>query len=156
MIAPRDLIGTARKLMSGVPSDCDCRRAASTAYYALFHHLCLQFSDIVLRPGGSTFLRAFAQAYRFIDHGLVRAKCEQAASRKLDFPSGVVRFAETFIGLQQARIDADYDPLAEFDGTAVLNMIDSAEIALAAFDAESPEAQRAFAIFVALRPKGRG
>ena len=155
MIAPGDLIATARKLMSGSAADCDLRRAVSTAYYALFHHLCFLFSGIVQRPGEAHYLRAFTQAYRYVDHGLAKSKCEQVVTGKLGFPRRIVYFAETFIDLQQARIEADYNPLAKFDAKSVLNLIENAESALASFDQDSPEAQRAFAIFVALKPKTR-
>ena len=141
--------------MSGSAGDCDVRRAVSTAYYALFHRLCLLFSDIVLRPDETAYLRAFAQAYRYVDHGLARSKCEQVATGKHGFPPGIVEFAGAFIDLQQKRIEADYNPLAQFDATAVLNLIENAEAAVVALDVASPEAQRAFAIFVALKPRAR-
>jgi hypothetical protein len=149
------MVATARKLLADNPSDSDLRRAASTAYYALFHHLCDSFSSIVLHPEGEEFVRARQQTYRYIDHRTARRSCEEARYPARNFPAGIVRFAETFIGLQRLRLEADYDPAAIFNEESVRISVDEAERAIAAYASESIEAQRAFAIFVALRAKSR-
>ena len=152
------MIVTARKLAHaspGKPRQADLRRAISTAYYALFHHACIQFSAIVLRPGSGTYLRAWSQAYRYLDHGPARQRCIEACRKERNFSAGIVVFAEAFIDLQQRRNAADYDPIPVFTVVDANALIVSAEAALAAFDVEPVEAQRAFVVFLALRPKNR-
>jgi hypothetical protein len=43
-----------RKLLRDDPSEVDFRRSTSTAYYALFHHLCWHFSAVVQQPHSGT------------------------------------------------------------------------------------------------------
>ena len=155
MIDPAEMIATAYKVLAGQPTASDLRRATATAYYALFHHLCGCFSTIVLHPAGREFVRARLQAYRYIDHGPARSRCLEAKSPSRKFPPGIVKFAETFIELQQRRNEANYDPTVLFDEAFVRNYVGDAERAITAFNSESAEAQRAFAIFVALRSKSR-
>ena len=150
------LIGAARKLLAGAPSDAEVRRAISTAYYALFHHLCASFSEIVIVPAGTEFGRATQQAYRYIDHGPAKTRCIESRSASRNFPPGIVQFATAFINLQEKRLEADYEPSVRFEPAIASNLINDAERAIAAHDAESVEHRRAFAIFTALRPKGRG
>ena len=57
--------------------------------------------------------------------------------------------------MQQRRIEADYDPARSFTAADAQSLIKSAEDAISAFDAEPVEAQRAFVLFVGLRPKNR-
>jgi hypothetical protein len=149
------MIATARKLLANEPSDTDLRRAVSTAYYTLFHHLCASFSAIVLHPAEAEFVRAKRQAYRYVDHGQAKKSCEEVHARGKNFPPGIVAFADTFVELQRYRIEADYHPTAAFDSELARILIEDAEKAIAAHDSESPEARRAFAVFVALRAKGR-
>ena len=56
------------------PTDSDLRRAASTAYYSLFHELSLYFGTIALHPDSRSFTRPHLQAYRYLDHGLAKAR----------------------------------------------------------------------------------
>ena len=155
MTGSSSLLAAARKLMGGVPSDAEIRRAVSTAYYALFHHLCASFSEVVIHPPGAEFDRARLQAYRYLDHGPAKIRCIEVRSTGRNFPPGIVQFAIAFIELQEKRLEADYDPAARFEAAIVSNLIDNAERAITAHDSESPENRRAFAIFTALRPKGR-
>ena len=105
MTAAAAYLATARKLLEGEPAEIDIRRAVSTAYYALFHHICFHFGGIVMQPKTGTYQRAQLQAYRYMEHALT--------------------------------------------------LIASAEDAIAAFDAGPIEAQRAFVLFLGLRPKNR-
>lgn len=155
MIDSDSLIGTARKLLEGVPSEADIRRSVSTAYYALFHHVCQHFSAIVLQPATGNYHRARQQAYRYLDHGPAKQRCLEAARKDRKFPAGIVAFAETFTDLQVHRNEADYDPSFSLTLADAHSLIGDAEAALAAFDAEPVEAQRAFVIFLGLRPKNR-
>jgi hypothetical protein len=148
-----DLLVTARKLLQDSPTDTDIRRAVSTAYYALFHHLCSCFSGIVCHPAGGRFERAHLQAYRYVEHGQALNGCHAARGKAQNFAPGAVAFADAFIDLQQRRHDADYNPAQGFNVPTALNLIVGAEAAIAAFDAELAEARLAFAIFLALKPK---
>ena len=76
-------------------------------------------------------------------------------SDSVGLPVRILKFADTFIELQQRRNEADYDPTVLFDEAFVRNYVGDAERAIAAFNSESIEAQRAFAIFVALKSKTR-
>jgi hypothetical protein len=66
-----------------------------------------------------------------------------------------VRFANTFVALQEQRLKADYDPASLLDEAAAFDFVNDAEAAIAAFDAEPAEARRAFVVFIALEPKNR-
>ena len=149
------MIATARKLMADEPSETDLRRSVSSAYYAVFHHLCASFSTIVLHPADAEFARAKSQAYRYVDHGPAKKSCEEVHTKGRNFPPGIVAFADTFVELQRYRIEADYQPTVAFDAALARSLVEDAEKAIAAHDSESHEARRAFAVFVALRAKGR-
>ena len=148
-------IATANKLLSDQPSQTDIRRAVSTAYYALFHHVCLHFGRIVQHPAGATYVRAGLQAYRYLDHGPAKQRCFEVRNPRLNFPAGIITFAEAFIDLQEQRTDADYNPNVQFTETDARTLIKSAEAAVATFDTQAVEAQRAFVVFLGLRAKGR-
>jgi hypothetical protein len=148
-------LATARKLLREEPTAVDLRKAASAAYYALFHHVCVEFSTIVLRPESQEFTRAELQAYRYLDHGSAKQRCVDTRDPGRNFPVGVRTFANAFVALQRQRLDADYDPRNLLNDVIVLELIEQAEAAIAAFDAEPEEARRAFAVFVALKPKNR-
>ncbi|MFM9976090.1 MAG: hypothetical protein ACKVON_16140 [Beijerinckiaceae bacterium] len=146
----------ARKLLAEPCTQAEIRRAASTAYYAMFHHLCACFAEIVLHPAHADFSRARLQAYRFLEHGTAKARCLEARASARQFPAGIVQFSETFVKLQERRLEADYDPAIVIVRGAAEILVNNAEAAIAAFDREAPEHRRAFAIFAALKQKGRG
>ena len=98
MIEPADYIVAARKLMTGQPTQVEMRRAISTAYYAMFHHLCARFSEIVIRPSAQNYSRAWLQAYRYLDHGPAKQKSLEATKPDRNFPNGIVNFADTNTG----------------------------------------------------------
>ena len=149
------LLLTARKLLVDVPSHSDLRRAVSTAYYALFHQLCLHFCQISLPPVAPEFSATQIIAYRYIDHGNAKVRCLEVSNMPTKFAPQIVLFARTFVLLQQGRVEADYDPRARFMKFEVVNLVDESEKAILALASTTPEEQRAFVIFVALRQKGR-
>ena len=148
-------IATARKLLAGQPTDADIRRAVSTTYYALFHHVCFHFSMIVLHPSTGTYRRAWLQAYRYLDHGAAKQRCQDVNKKDRKFSLGILVFSEAFVDLQQRRNDADYNPSIRFSISDAVASIGDAQKAINAFNAEPLEAQRAFVIFVGLRAKNR-
>lgn len=105
-------------------TDADLRRAVSACYYALFHAITADAAAQAAQAG-TPALRAMLQ--RSISHAQLAKVCE-LFSRPLDrisdpwrtvieVPSGerLLGVARTFRELQDARHDADYNPIAKFD-----------------------------------------
>lgn len=127
------------------------RRAASTAYYALFHK--------VLRAGAKRFMGegkeaspGYALLYRSFNHGRIKAVCESlnAATLNANLKRQLGRsavsqdmrdFAYAFVALQEARHSADYDPVAVFLPSDVVALVGAADYAMAAFDRVAPNEQ---------------
>jgi hypothetical protein len=147
------LIESATKLLQGTATGDDIKRSVSTVYYAIFHHLCQSHCDFLVAD--ETLGAARYQAYRSVDHSNAKAACQDCKSAGKGFPKGIVRYAETFIRLQDLRHDADYNPTADFDVNHVNDMISSCKKAIAAFDAEPERHRRAFVLFVALKRRGK-
>lgn len=122
------------------------RRAASSAYYALFHGLCrLCANELIGANQGKT--EEWARVYRALDHGRGKKVLTEQEAGKID--PAVKRVGLAFKELQERRHGADYDP-AFFpfflDATAAL--IEQAESALALLDALSPDKRRALAVLL--------
>ncbi|OYU50689.1 MAG: hypothetical protein CFE27_15825 [Alphaproteobacteria bacterium PA1] len=129
------LIGSAQRLLGGKrgrPQSSDCNRAVSTAYYALFDHLCrLVANRIITSPeGASVTSKTWVEVYRSVDHG----KAQTLMGRLSRGPDGtesdhLIKFASAFIALQNARNEADYVPTKEFgkiDAEILINQAKSA------------------------------
>ena len=159
MMTAASYLASARRLISSDATDVDIRRAVSTVYYALFNHLCRHFSHVVVRTSDATYTRAWLQAYRYLDHKPARDQCEKIErsneTQHLGFPSEIVRFAIAFKEMQQRRLNADYNPAAQMTSLDAYSWILAAEQAIADFENASPEHQRAFVLFVGLKPKAR-
>ncbi|MCU0912356.1 MAG: hypothetical protein MUE98_13765 [Rhodobacteraceae bacterium] len=163
-LRPEALLRTARRLATpanrGRPLQSDLRRAVSTAYYAVFHALAAECADQTIgRLNRIKIKRAWAQAYRALDHGRVKAVCASSNSRVKGayrrFPDAIRAFGDTFVALQTKRHAADYDPLsAPLSTTEVIAEIGTAERAILDFRAASVLDRRAFCVFVIhdLRP----
>lgn len=151
---PSDLIATARLLLSvgtAPPSEARLRRAASTAYYALFHGIARAAADrFVGRESERS--TAYALMYRGLNHGRMRDVCKALDASRLteswkrqlgrDAVGQDARdFAADFVALQEARHAADYDPRSVFSPPGVSNLIEAADHGLAAFDRIAPEEQ---------------
>jgi uncharacterized protein (UPF0332 family) len=150
---------SARRLISSDATDVDIRRAISAVYYALFHHVCRHFSHVVVRNSDVTYTRAWLQTYRYLDHKPARDQCEKIErsneTQKLGFPAEILRFATVFKEMQQRRLNADYNPAAQMTSLDAYSWVLAAEQAIADFENASPEHQRAFVLFVCLKPKAR-
>lgn len=149
MVGPADLVAAAR-LLAGADAAGEVyfRRAISTAYYALFHH--------VLGAGAARFLRdgktdssAYSVLYRGFTHGRMKTVCEALnlmtlsrsfarQFRRTSVSSDMRAFATTFLELQDARHRADYDPQATFTVVDAETFIADAESAILAFDRTEP------------------
>lgn len=111
----------ARSLLSGPPTEVHLRRAVSAAYYALFHLLSSAVADQV-SPDSPVGLRGRTQ--RALDHGQM-AGAARSFSKPGKYPANLPRdigfsglisprlanVAESFVNLQEARYQADYDVL---------------------------------------------
>jgi hypothetical protein len=114
-----DLLTLARQMVDrnpGTPVEAELRRAVSTAYYALFH---LLVDDGTNRIVAVASIRS--RVARTFDHKLMKLVCQEYVKLKPDstgkytLPSGhdvpaeIVNLASTFVALQEARHQADYN-----------------------------------------------
>lgn len=120
-----DLLDLASTLASGAngsgrPKSIELRRAASTAYYGLFHALSqLCASELI---GASKAWTYYTPIYRSLEHAKVRQVLDQF--RKGDPASTLAAVSLTFSQLQDARYDADYNPEPfRFKRTGVIDLI---------------------------------
>lgn len=120
---------------AGRPRTVDLRRAASTAYYALFHRLALATAAHVLPHGGPGERYGVA---RYVTHTAIRRVCVWVAGEtppkhlgvtmvRLRASAEVSAVALTFVELQQAREAADYDHTADHTRAGVLALVRKAE-----------------------------
>jgi len=146
MPLPQQLIEQARHLASrgtgGRPRQDHLRRAASTAYYALFHFLIDQTCRSFLgTPSGAEARALHAVLARAFDHASMKRVCVAfgAASLPVRFrpglgarpiPTDLSRVSDIFTTLQERRHSADYDRLRRFQRQEVLTLIDEAERAM--------------------------
>jgi len=77
-------------------------------------------ADVVVGRSQGYSEAAWVQVYRALDHGTIKAACEQAKS--LGFPTDVVGFATTFLRLRNERHKADYDPSQRFSRMDALDL----------------------------------
>lgn len=141
MSLPEELLETARYLTrrnQSRPSQADLRRAVSTAYYALFHLLIRAATEAVVGDRG---LRALVP--RAFDHGEMRAVCKAFASGSVPppvqplvpaLPADLKAVAQAFPELQDARHQADYDPVAAVNRTTAVDRVRQAVDAFAAWE----------------------
>lgn len=156
-----DLIAIARTLAAGGnatnphgATDTELRKAISCAYYATFHTLCRAYADVMvgLHAGTQREQDLWNLAYRSIDHGPARNKCNDIGSLSR-FSPDIQNFATRLVDLQQHRHQADYDPGATFDNLQVDQIIAQAEDALASFNNAPPNEIRLFITYLASRPR---
>ncbi|MEK6233475.1 MAG: hypothetical protein N2C14_02090 [Planctomycetales bacterium] len=141
-----DLLAIARQMIDrnpGAPIEAELRRAVSTAYYALFHLFihdgtgCL-VATASLRPRVS----------RTFEHKHMRAVCREYAALQsyaeqyvtsdgLLVPGQLVTIADTFVTLNEARLQADYNT--------------STAVTLAQATANVERAEQAFKDWVAIQ-----
>ncbi len=142
MSLPRDLLTLADRL-AGLehrrPKQASLRRSVSSAYYALFHLLTAGSTKLFapnLHPASAVRLQ------RWFDHGEMRRVCVSfsttTTSRAISgilqaAPSADLQFvARTFVRLQAARHEADYDLATRWTRSTALDFL---QVAKDAFDA---------------------
>jgi len=152
VVSQADLLAAARQLggASGgpQPSQASLRRAVSTTYYALFHCLAENCADMLVgEPGSGRSQPAWLQAYRALEHGRAKQRCERKDFIRR-FPPQIQGFAENFATMQDKRQTADYDPSASFTQSVVIGDIDYAADVIAQFRQAPERDRRAFAAYV--------
>ena len=152
-MTPSNLLAVAEELVQfqrGRPRQANICRAVSTTYYALFHCLAGSCADsLVGKAGSSHGGPAWNQAYRALEHGTARRRCQRITSLQR-FPLGIRNFADLFVDLQEKRHKADYDPGAVFPKFIVVRDIYRAEEAISSFQKVPVSMRRAFSIYVLL------
>jgi uncharacterized protein (UPF0332 family) len=116
---PKDLLEQAEHLANKEtkrPKQASLRRAVSTAYYALFHLLSAEGSELLARNVND---RTRHRIQRWFDHGTIKATCDKFSKPVLDTrlsdligapaSAELQRVARNFTQLQEARHSADYD-----------------------------------------------
>mgnify|MGYP006432913087 CR=1 FL=1 len=119
------------------PRQASLRRGVSAAYYAVFHRLVEEATREIV-PGRNDALRQ--RVGRAVNHGDVRKLCRSLVTwnvrqspHPLDELLGgppspdVVRIAEGFVALQQARYEADYDMARRFVRDDVDRLVELAD-----------------------------
>jgi len=105
------------RTQAGSPRLVDLRRAAATAYYAVFHSLCAAAAEAF----GRTSWAARVLFYRAVDHGKAGSRCSelaaaplradlQAALGRAHFGTEMRNFGDAFRELQSLRNNCDYNP----------------------------------------------
>ena len=86
IVNPLHLLEQATLLLTAAPGrkprQANLRRAISTAYYAIFHHLLTAAADEFVGKSLRGESR-YSLVYRSIDHGAIRRACEVASRREL-------------------------------------------------------------------------
>lgn len=136
------------------PRDAFMRRAASTAYYALFHALCRMCADELI-GGSNAKTQAWGRTYRAVDHRAAKAALQGRDALAIDptLPTLGLLFAQ----LQERRHQADYDP-APFEHTFddTLALVNQARTAIDMLNALQPEKRRTLATLILFKPRSGG
>lgn len=166
-IDPNKLIHAAQDLAAhhsgpGRPKHTLLRRSVSTAYYALYHHLCLEGARVLLPQANQAMQLAFVRGF---GHAEIKDCCGWIAGRKggvsppvkpivaLLGQSPFVAVSDTFWDLQEARHQADYDHLAAFSKASALASVADARRAMADVSAAAADVRQAFFVLVAMRAR---
>ncbi|MFZ3033516.1 MAG: hypothetical protein WA138_05845 [Parvibaculum sp.] len=158
MIDPQNLLSISNELTTtngrGAPQQAKLRRAISTSYYALFHFLIRNATDLLVGPTQRNTPR-YGIIYRSFEHAQMRTVSENVS--KSNMPAaytralGTVSFgnkirscAATFVELQALRHEADYDPAKRVALTDAKATIANAKQAMSNFDAASTDEKNLF------------
>ena len=150
--AARILVGeSATRQTRGRPRQAMLKRAISTAYYAMFHALCISNANLVAGQSTDAPTReAWTRAYRSLDHGPARQRMSQGTGM---MEPAAQRFAAVFVLLQQQRLSADYDPHSRYSRNQVLTLIGAAETAIVDLLSMAPAERRPLAVLALLRER---
>lgn len=159
-----DLLAQASHLASKEPKrpkQASLRRAVSTTYYALFHFLIDESSSFLISGGGPDRRKLrLAIARSFVHAQMKTASQAFAGSSKnpwaslFSIPLGLATIAQTFVDLQQARHEADYDLTRTWGRSQVETLIARAEHAISLWGSVSgDEASRAYLVGLLVNTK---
>jgi uncharacterized protein (UPF0332 family) len=136
MTLASDLLAQAKHLASrerGRPRQASLRRAASAAYYALFHLLIREASRRLVRDTrmqgivSRVFIHTeMSKASRSFSGGTLPQKYVGVIGGQ-PLPLALRNVANAFVELQQARHEADYNVAKSFSRAEVRSLIDQAE-----------------------------
>ena len=164
---PLHLLEQATMLLTAAPGrkprQANLRRAISTAYYAIFHHLLTAVSDEFVDKSLRGESR-YSLVYRSIDHAAIRRVCEVAGRRELPakyrslLPTGqfedlLRQYAGNFLVLQSRRHEADYDPAQTLSSVDVHFSIYLAQSAIQQFDSASSDGRKLFLSLLLFSPR---
>ena len=133
----------------GRPQQTLLRKAISAAYYAMFHALANSNADTLV--GSAPTIRnstEWTRTQRALNHGTARA---QMVRREIaDFDPAIQDFSNTFLTLQIARHEADYNPNphAPFKRSETTQHIQRARDAIEKFQSVSVQERRRFATYI--------
>lgn len=143
-----DLLDQARELAQRDPmrpKQANLRRATSAAYYALFHFLTQKAARFLISGVGAERELLRQGVARVFNHGHMKKTSEafagahQNAWRALypghPIPAPLRAIAGSFVDLQQARHEADYDQTRAFTRSEVQALIAQAQQAIGSWDA---------------------
>ncbi len=148
-----DLLDIARRLAAGSPTQTDLRCAISSIYYAVFHAICQSNADTLVGENPQDRDQsAWRQAYRALEHGYARRRCQSAQSDSR-FSPAVCELADLFVLLQVRRHRADYDPDDSFTQQEVLAAVTQVEDVISDFRASPARERRAFAVYLLMRER---
>jgi len=123
---------------AGAPRQANLRRAASTAYYAVFHEL---LGTIATTFVAANQRKARALFYRALDHKRTKERCKRLGQSPLPreersffemeaFSETLRLFANEFVALQERRHSCDYDPDLKTTREETQEIIDTAQRAI--------------------------
>ena len=97
---------------------------------------------------------AWAELYRFLDHGRSRKACVRAVSEGVEFPNEIRVFAQAYPLLQAARHTADYVTEGETSVVESRDLIDLAERIMNGLDNVKKRDRMAFGTWVTISGVG--
>ena len=132
----------------GRPRQANLKRVVSTAYYALFHFVMRATAAMVLGKAAPRDA-LYARTYRSLNHDDLKRRLAAARAISAD----IKVFADAIVELQEARHNADYDPLFSVNKLEALAKVRTARAAIAKFES-APEAEQRSCL-ITLLFKGR-
>lgn len=147
----------------GAARQVDLRRAASSAYYGLFHAVMAAAADEFVGRSKRASME-YGLIYRSIDHRSLRELCAEVAKpvrsaryRRYEPEGGfgpeLKAFAVALGELQRGRYEADYDPTIRLKRSDALAAVLTARSACQRLRDTSPEVRRIFLALLLFPPR---
>ena len=167
VLNPDHLLDQAERLIipppAGPPRQVDLRRAISSAYYAVFHHILREAADEFVGVTRRSS-RRYTLVYRSVDHRALRDLCLEVRKPTLTpkflrhaptvgFGPNIPAFASAVIELQEKRHAADYDPANRFKTSDAKLAIATARSAIRRYQKASPPRRQHFLTLLLFPPR---